>query len=58
MIREAVATDDGGIMLFTLDAPSAEIGTAYAATRDNVYVDGDQVFAVFTQDQIDELAGQ
>lgn len=57
MIREAVATDDGGIMLLTLDAPAVDIGNAYAATTDGVTVDGQPVFRVFTQDQIDELAG-
>jgi hypothetical protein len=58
MIREAVTTDDGGIMLLTLDAPADEIGKAYAATQDGVTVDGQPVFAVFDQSQIERLSGE
>lgn len=58
MVREAVSTDDGGIMLLTLDAPAAEIGNAYAATTDGVTVDGQPVFGVFDQSQIEQVSGQ
>lgn len=58
MVREAVVTEDGGIMLLTLDAPAAEVGTAYAATQEGVTVDGNPVFGVFDQGQIDQLSGE
>jgi hypothetical protein len=56
MVREAIATDDGGIMLLTLDAPAADISDAFAASQDGVTIDGQPVFGVFTQEQIDQLS--
>lgn len=57
MVREAVATEDGGIMLITLSAPADGIVDAYATTQTSVTVDGQPAFAVFSQSQIEQVAG-
>ncbi len=57
LIREAVATGDGSIMLLTLDTPASDVVAAYTAAQDDVKIDGGSSFSVFTPEQIQRATG-
>lgn len=52
LIRQAVALDDGTLLIVTLDAPAADAAAIYEQALNGVTIDGEPIFRVFSVSQI------
>lgn len=58
MVRQAKQLDDGTILVTTLDTASEDMLEVYGVAQEDITLDGDQIFTVFSPSQLDRLLGE
>ena len=58
MVRQAKQLDDGTILVVTLDTAAEDMLDVYGVAREDITLDGDQIFTVFSPSQLDRLLGE
>lgn len=55
ILRQATQLDDGNLLVVTLDAETADLGLMYELALDDVQIDGESIFTVFSLSQLERL---